>query len=175
MSKFFIGGVPRSGTAWCSAFLSGPGHICLHEGLKFSRGQADYVDFIRHGAAGDSGDHIPMLFEDLIRAYPNAGFVVIDRPISESRQSSRAIGMSPDIADMVSNKVELMKLHPKVSVIPFSRLFTPEGAEILWNATLKTPFDRARFEVFRRLNIQATAESHVESIKFAVAMLTNKG
>lgn len=62
---FFITGLPRSRTAWFSAFMSASGFPCLHEGMNNCLTNKEYKDKVKH--VSDS----------------NTGFIFIDNPYPE--------------------------------------------------------------------------------------------
>ena len=62
---FFITGLPRSRTAWFSAFMSASGFPCLHEGMNNCLTNNEYREKVEH--VSDS----------------NTGFIFIDNPYPE--------------------------------------------------------------------------------------------
>jgi len=54
-NKFFITGLPRSRTAWFSAFMTASGYPCLHEGLNGCKSIAEYKQKIKHKSDSNTG------------------------------------------------------------------------------------------------------------------------
>ncbi len=55
--SFLIVGLPRSRTAWFSAYFSACGHPCIHEGIKYCHSPEEYKPFMKdfEGDASSAG------------------------------------------------------------------------------------------------------------------------
>lgn len=54
-SQFFITGLPRSRTAWFSAFMTASGFPCLHEGINNCRTLEEYKDKVSEISDSNTG------------------------------------------------------------------------------------------------------------------------
>ena len=73
--NFFVAALPRSRTAWLSAFLSQSGKYCHHDGFNGCHSIADYIEKI-----GDGGDASTGLQQyNINELYPDAPVVVIEK------------------------------------------------------------------------------------------------
>lgn len=67
INKFIITGLPRSRTAWFSAFMTASGYPCLHEGLNGCNTLDEYREKVRNVSDSNTG-------------YAYVGQVITDRP-----------------------------------------------------------------------------------------------
>lgn len=167
MKTFFIAGAPRSGTGWLSAFLTTEDSVCLHEGLKFI-GQNKYnplFDALGKEVCGDAGAHISFQHREILAEFPKAKTVLIHRPSQEGIPAAVKIGISADLCQSCYNSLEKLEKNVSLFKISFKDVFTEKGSEAICNH-VGVKFDRTRFNIFRRLNIQATPETHHETIQY---------
>jgi len=73
MSLFFITGLPRSRTAWFSAFMTASGYPCLHEGMNNCTTNKEYKEKIKDISDSNTG----LVFID--NPYPERPLLVIHR------------------------------------------------------------------------------------------------
>jgi len=181
---FFIAGLPRSGTAWLSAILTAHGMPCLHEGVKFVEKGETYLDMLERMLGngivnffGDAGAHIPIFYQEILKSFPSTNFVIISRSINASKVSTiehLAKIKFPDDEfgkqvldgiDQCAKELAEMEMATPCAVFDFDYMFTSRGmnqiirhlsgGEVRLNETI--------FNIFSRVNIQATNESHNES------------
>ncbi len=78
--RFLIVGLPRSRTAWFSAYFSACGYLCIHETIKYCDSLEDYKNLINlYGCDSSSAGMLcPEIFDRI---------VIIERDISEVFES----------------------------------------------------------------------------------------
>lgn len=167
MKTFCIGGLPRTGTGWLSAFLTTDKSACLHEGLKFNNGSyRDLFEGLGKDICGDAGSHIPIVYADVLASYPDTKFVIVERDPEEVKPTAARLGITADWVDYTQDALVEMEKAVEVMKISFSDLFTLDGSKRVWEYCLGYEFDSIRWEIFRRLNIQATIPTHRETLEF---------
>lgn len=79
-SPVIIVGMPRTRTAWLSAFLSTPHRMFCHEPSVYWNGLGDLRRFLSHptSAACDSG--LTLFWQDILALRPDVTLIVIHRP-----------------------------------------------------------------------------------------------
>lgn len=82
-TPFFITGLPRSRTAWMSAFLSNGDVVCRHEALKYCKSKADFSRLMRHPKKRVGTADSVLMWSDFRARFPNAPFIIIDRNPNE--------------------------------------------------------------------------------------------
>lgn len=65
--RFLITGLPRSRTAWFSAFMTASGYYCIHEGLNGCKSVSEYKGKIKYASDANTG-------------YAYTGQIIDDRP-----------------------------------------------------------------------------------------------
>ncbi|MEI6870657.1 MAG: hypothetical protein WCL08_00105 [Verrucomicrobiota bacterium] len=152
-----------------SAFLTSDRSVCFHEGIKFVPNDRSYTKFFAdfgRPAAGDAGAHIAFIYRDLAMQFPRAKFVIIKRPVQQCVRSGMKIGLTQ--ADVLKSCEALVDMEKNCNhvCVDFTDIFKPKGAKLIWEQCIGEPFDALRFEVLRRLNIQATESTHEETRRF---------
>jgi len=71
--SFFITGLPRSRTAWFSAFMTASGFPCLHEGMNNCLTIKEYKDKVSNVSDSNTG------FAFIENPYPNRPLLIIHR------------------------------------------------------------------------------------------------
>lgn len=137
---FIILGLPRSMTAWVSCFLTCGEVFCQHE-LAEKMPIEEVIDEIRSPIFPVSGicdSGLLRYWRDVHRAFPNARFVLIYRPILDSVQSLVNLGLTQESAgktvgllvDYVNDFLDAELDHEPIT---FDELQTLKGAKRLWN------------------------------------------
>jgi len=169
MKTFFIAGLPRSGTAWVSNFLTTDNSICLHDGIKYIvDGYANTLQATGRGFCGDSGSHIQMIYKTLLEVFPDAKFAMIVRSPSDVVESLKIMELPIDGLD--ESRQLLMQMFRDIDdiiVINFNDLFTnEEAAKKLWNHCIGDGFDPFRWRMLTKLNIQCSDIALAETFQF---------
>ena len=171
-----ITGLPRSGTAFLSAFLSlHPECIAYHELVNYE-------------------DNYRLVLTDALKRYPYVvdcstyGYldgcvyqeskkVLIQRPMQESLRRSEVV-MGAVIAiekyEELVEKIEEWTENNDVLTVDFSRLFTPTALSRIWEFCFGSSdyFSREKAELFCRLNIQMQAPQQLYNQKNIERILT---
>ena len=169
MKTFFIAGLPRSGTAWVSNFLTTGDSICLHDGIKYiSDGYAAAQIASGKRFFGDSGSHIQMIYKTLLEAFPDAKFAMIVRSPSDVIESLNIMGLPTD--GLNESRKMLMQMFRDIDdilVINFKDLFTNESkAKALWEHCIGEGFDPIRWRLLAKLNVQCSDVALAETFQF---------
>lgn len=137
--KFFITGLPRSRTAWFSAFMTASGYMCLHEGLNGCRSIEEYKKKIKHVSDSNTGI--------ILVGAP------IDRPILVIHREDRHDGLfdNVDLNKIKGLHVEFSDIHDRIEEI-FTYL---TGDKIDW----------VIYNIFKDLNITTMINMDAESAK----------
>jgi len=138
-NKFFITGLPRSRTAWFSAFMTASGYMCLHEGLNGCRSIEEYKKKIKHVSDSNTGI--------ILVGAP------IDRPILVIHREDRHDGLfdNVDLNKIKGLHVEFSDIHDRIEEI-FTYL---TGDKIDW----------VIYNIFKYLNITTMINMDAESAK----------
>lgn len=73
MSNFFITGLPRSRTAWFSAFMTASGYPCMHEGINHCETLDEYKNKVAYASDSNTGFFI------VPNPYPDRPLLIIHR------------------------------------------------------------------------------------------------
>ena len=169
-SLTIITGLPRSRTAWLSAFFD-----VEHEPIRSRQAAATIKEYGNQaGIIIDTA--APMFSEMLTSAWPHAKWVYIDRNVGEVRKSLRvimpAIRRNEDsvIARLVSELTTCRQNHPGLE-IAFDRMDDPDVMRQVWEiARPGRLWDSDRFARYCKLHIEAKEFS---SKMVAGALTTN--
>ena len=154
---FIVAGLPRSGTAWASVWLTSGNAICLHEPLA-RRTPQELSALHLDGYWGISCTGI-WIVPGLIDAQ-NCPVVTLSNGAGQVNLSLRAMGLQP-LPDRLMERFEALK-YPAFSRADM--LEDRDKAAEMW-AILRpdAPFDPVRWELLRRMKIEA------DMSKFTVA------
>ena len=153
---FFICGLPRSRLAWTANYLTYGNTFCLHDGLKYCSSGVGELDGVMPALPyrGNS-DAANVLSQDKLKAvYPDAKWVLIERPYSEVEDSVKALGEDPAGLHLIQAKMEEMRGKFNPLVVKFDELdsrITEIAAYVnpTWNCF------QLRHEMLVGLNVQA--------------------
>lgn len=136
---FFITGLPRSRTAWFSAFMTASGHPCLHEGMNNCTSLSEYKKKIRNTSDSNTG----LVFIGIPEQRPT---LVIHRP-----ERHEGTYDNVDLNDIKGLHVMFDEIDSRIDEI-FNYL---TGEKIDWNI----------YNAFKDLNITTTIEMNIEAAK----------
>lgn len=126
MTPYFICGLPRSQTAWIANYLTFEDSFCFHDALKDCQDGISRLRGIMEavGASyvGNSDPANALVQDGLIKEFPNAKWVVIDRPFSEVRRAVDALGMDSSRLHYLQGKIEELRLKVSPLVVPHGAL-----------------------------------------------------
>ncbi len=98
---FFILGLPRTRTAWLSTVCTLAGAPCTHEGMRDLTTFAEYA--ANRPARGDADPTLCFWIRDLLEAWPQARFVVIERHDADSL-ASMLTASPPELREALAQK-----------------------------------------------------------------------
>ena len=158
--KFFVTGLPRSRTAWMSAFLSTGETLCYHEPsyqiAKIEELPRLYDStFYRHIGVSESGlgFHIEWILENI-----KCRTLIIERDIGDVEESMREMGIPMDrfyYCDLLLQTLLDVKNHPLVKWVHFNSLVHKRVMQdIYWWLMPGMAFDEQRWEQFSEFKIE---------------------
>ena len=150
MTPFFLTGLPRSRTAWMAAFLTNGDVLCHHEFLKDCTSREMFYEGMRaqHKRIGNSDSGL--VITDFQTKFPDSKTVIIERnPADVYASLSEIFDVSLEGFYLMAKEVEKIEGLR----VPFTRLDDemPTICEYL-----DIPYDKARHDLFKILNIQST-------------------
>jgi hypothetical protein len=167
--SFIITGLPRSRTAWLSAFLTGSGAYCLHEGLL--RGEEGLATWLNESDLhGDSDSGLPLVWESLLTQLESLPKVVVVQrnpeeviPSLKKYWSGIRFLREADpgmLVEILEPKLEELAKESSTLVVKYEKLSEIDTLREIWDFCLPTlPFDQTRSEILVNLNIQQCTKS----------------
>lgn len=124
---FFITGFPRSRLAWLSNYLYYGNMACIHDGLFYGLESKDFGflnnfhDIAEVVGIADSG--LAIYQDTLIEKYPEAKWIIVERPYGEVRQSIESLGMKPgNTLASLSTKIDELRGKLQSFSVDFSNV-----------------------------------------------------
>jgi len=181
-TRFFIMGLPRSRTAWLANWFSQThartSSFCFHDGSRLGNITALFDEYQDHGYdyLGNSDSSIGFQYEWLAQAYPEAKWLLVERPLEDvlvaARRALGWMGVAP--GDAVEGMEALVERHEEIKakapaerllVLPFDELAKGKVLALAqhWLTPL-IPFDRDRFRLVTALNVQVEPEPYMAAV-----------
>ena len=148
MISFMVLAAPRSGTTWCSNWLTTDSTICLHDPL-FTRHYTELDATPTAKARGVACTGLA-LFPEWVNAHP-ARKIVLHRDINEINESLEAIGLSEISVDFILKLESIDAIH-----LPWTDLF--EKPKFIYEYLLEMPFDAERHALLKEIEMQPNFE-----------------
>lgn len=130
--SFVVAGLPRSRTAWCSAYLD-----AVHDPMAFCNHIGDYWDVV-----GDQGACDPSFFlfwEEVLRQ-KSVTLVLIHRPMKEVIDSASVLGIPESMIEFMAGQMAVMRSEYPVIELDYHDL----DLQTLWESCKQEPWDKAR-------------------------------
>ena len=164
MTPVFILSLPRSRTAWLATFFCHGDTYAFHEGLIQCSSVSELKDLMEETgkAVVVNSDCGNVLFLDEIRrTFPQAKYIVIERPYEEVAQELENMGV-PDQGEVVlsMHKLEEAKEILKPLVIQYHAL-NEEACEAMCEY-IGIPFDKRRWEMLDGMDIKLIWEKKIK-------------
>lgn len=146
---FMVLGAPRSGTAWCSNWLTTETSLCLHDPLfHHSLDEWDGIPCNRRLGVACTG---VAMFSGFLKNHP-ARKVVLHRDLDEVNLSLYQMGLPVlDVSVWTRALNAVDGLH-----VDWRNLW--ESPRAIWEQLMDAPFDLARHRLLTRLNVQMDFE-----------------
>ena len=138
-------GAPRSGTAWCSVWLSTDTTLCIHEPM--ARYRLEDLDKLQSTKTLGISCTVLGLIPDVINKHP-ARKLILHRDPKEVRDSMQKLGIKGDYDFAALDRIKGMHCH-------WRKVFTEPA--LIYEYLLERPFDAERHAELVGLNIQNTA------------------
>lgn len=153
MLDFAITGLPRSRTAWLSAFLTTDSAHCWHEWSAKVNGPADFLDAIVPGKVSGVSDTGIWLLGDNLKHIARS-VVIVHRPTADCEASLKArFGVDFDLGLMADELAKIDGLH-----VSFDDLNSLECVAQIWEYCTKSPLQRERYSVFKDIRIDTMVD-----------------
>lgn len=175
-TPFIVYALPRSRTAWLSAFLSYGDWACTHDQAMTLRSIQDARDFFGREETGTVETGVAPGWRLVNVLCPGIREVVIRRPVAEVMESFRAIDVSAVAVydwDRLQRSLvyqdrclQQIAARPGVLVMNSSDLAAAAAGARLFEHCLPYRFDHAWWEDMSRRNIQIDV---VEQLRYAFA------
>ena len=172
MKTFFILSLPRSRTAWLANFLTYENSFCFHEGLLHvgTPFQLEPLFQETHKPFVGNSDCGNVFFVDEIRdTFPEAKFVMIERPLGEVLVELRSLGdewMDEEFVLKAYKHLQIIKHSVPHLAVNYDQL-GEENCEAIWKYCIGTPFDRTRWRMLDSIDMQISLKKKLEQIRSA--------
>jgi len=174
MKNFFILGHPRSRTAWLATFMTYANSFCFHEayvhaeGVEGIRNLFESLPQFPFVGTADSG--LAFYADDLLREFPDARYVVIERPLEECAASLEKTFSNLMATVWPLSGLDKIKAHPGTMIVNFHELDIRKCLEIHSFCTDAGKFSHShaflkRLEDLDRFNIQIIPEKETAWVK----------
>lgn len=155
-APFIIFSLPRSRSAWLSAFLSRPGAVVGHDIGITSDTPADFADALNHDLAGTCETGAAFAWRLIRKLVPDVRFVVVLRPVSEVCASLERCGITGMEAEMQARMDGLQQImhQPGTTTLDWTALRFEGTCARLYAQLTGEPMDAQWWRTFAPLNIQ---------------------
>ncbi len=169
--KFFVTGLPRSRTAWMSAFLTTGETLCYHEPschIAKIEDISTFFDstFYKHIGVSESslGFFIEWILENI-----KPRTLIIERDIAEVKESMRQIGLPMDrfyFCELLQETLSQFRDHPLVKVVHFNSLVHKRVMQdVYWHLMPGCAFDEERWAQFNGMSIEGIPHAMLEKAR----------
>lgn len=175
---FIVLGLPRSRTFWLSRFLTYRDWTCSHEEARHVRGLDDVRSFLSQGNTGAVETTAAPFWRLLLSVRPDIRIATVRRPVQDVVRSLLKLNLPFDASKLTDAMTKLdQKLDqaeariPGVLSVNYSDLSTEEGCRRIWEHCLPYDWDRHRWYLLERKNLQIDMPALVRyRIAFAAQM-----
>jgi hypothetical protein len=153
---FVIFSLPRSRSAWLSAFLSRPGAVTGHDIGITSDSPADFAQRLTADMAGTCETGAGFAWRLIRRLVPDVRFVVVLRPVSEVCASLARFGITGVEAEMQARMDCLQQIvrQPGTTTLDWTALRFERTCARLYQDCTGHTLDFMWWRTFEHLNIQ---------------------
>jgi len=150
LQPFVITGLPRSRTAWLANLFTTDTTICYHD-RPFTLDLADSGKVV-----GFSGPQLCLQFDEIVRFYPTAPWLIVLRDQDEARKATAEFTEIPD--EWWQSRCHLIyDLCAKwqSQTVNYVELDDAKAMRTVWAHLLPgIPFDEERFNLLKNLSVQ---------------------
>lgn len=162
-NNFFIIGLPRTRTSWLANLFTYKDSFCYHEALKFCKTIKDFELLLNHheeNNVGNSDCSMISYFDEIIKCFPNAKYVLIERKPSEVVESLLDFQLMDDyekteswIEELVY-KIKEIKSNNSILCVNYNDLNELETCRELWEYLIPNePFNEKRWHFLDELYV----------------------
>jgi len=163
--RFFIIGPARCRTAWLAAFLSHGTTHCFHELSRLASSLEDFhakLNASPHTVVGDSDSGLCLNIKPILDAYPDARYLLIDRPFSHVVKSFEAYFNTrlpreawEKLLRIYCTARSTVSAHPNARCVLFADLNDESTIKSVWDFCTFGSFWRGdHYDLFKDLVIQ---------------------
>ena len=171
INNFFITGLPRSRTAWFSAFFTGNNSFCYHEIIRVSNDFESVIDKLTNRKemyVGNSDSSLPIWMDKIDHILRDSPIVIIERDIEEVSNSLKTLYKEYDytkILDLTLERLEVVKKRYNYISVDYNDLDHQTCLEDIWSYCIPNiPFDKDKFETLRTINISIDYKSYMKEL-----------
>jgi hypothetical protein len=147
MLDFLVLSLSRSGSTWCSNWLSTDTTHCLHDPLSY-RTLTDLEMLHFPGKQVGAACTFLWMYPQWCQQHAKH-LIILDRPINQIQASLKRIGMDA-LPEAMIKKFQAMPGHR----VPYEQLFDPKFAMAIWEYLhIHAPFDEERHKLLREMTI----------------------
>lgn len=167
MSPFVIFSLPRSRSAWLSAFLGAPGRVVGHDIGVTCDSPAAFAWRLQNELAGTCETGAAFAWRLIRRLIPDARFVVVLRPVDEVCASLARFGITGVEDEMAARNQLLHQIarQPGTMTIDWSALRFSGSCERVYRFCTGEDMDEAWFKAMEPLNIQVDMGRQLELLR----------
>jgi hypothetical protein len=161
MPPFVIFGLPRSRTAWLSAFLSYGGWFCGHDQLRYFRSVKDISGWLDQPLTGSVETAGAAFWRTLRDLRPDTRVVVIRRPVADVVASLMALNLGLEAGPLTAamqrmdaKLSQIVRRYPGALEVTFAELGTEAGCKRVFEHCLSRPHDPDWWAFMAPRNIQ---------------------
>ena len=169
-NNFFITGLPRSRTSWLANFFTYNDSFCFHEATRFCSSMNDLKELMQSHSASNIGNADPALLyimDDLVKQFPSAKIVLIERELHETVDSFIDFYTSYEYKNIqewieeLFEKMEKIKKNYQVLTVKHNDLNNMDECRKVWNFILPgETFDEKRWNLLDELYINKLVDKH---------------
>lgn len=171
---YLIFALPRSRTTWLSVFLSNESGLCYHDkSIEFATLKAIHEWGLDNPNCGIIDTALIVHWEKLMEMNPNVRFILIERPLCDVEESLKKINLPIMSLGVLQKNLIEMKKNPRVMIIQFKDLDDMEMCSKLYEYCTELPFNRDRWELLRRIDMQPRITQIIQDMYKNASNLTS--
>lgn len=158
-NHFFITGLPRSRTAWLANLLTYGRSYCFHEALRHGEDLKPLFEGVNADYIGDSDCGIPFYTDRILKDFPGAKFVMIERCAKDVQASLEKVFKEDmgEIMGLCLNKLQEFREKISPLVVRFEDLNNLSTLRQIWRHCLSDePMNLSRTIMLKNFKVEVT-------------------
>jgi hypothetical protein len=142
---FFILGLPRTRTSWLANLFTYDNSFCYHEALKYCRSIEEFKLLLEENHemnVGNSDCSMISYFDEILKYFPDAKYVLIERKPAEVVESLLDFQLMDDYErtelwiEKLNNQIKEIKSNNNILCLKYNELNELGTCKDLWNYLL---------------------------------------